>query len=138
MTERQTLMMDLERILRDVFLQIRKELGELFGETLTSSEYMFLKHLSRNSPQTVTALSDEFNVSLSHVTSVSDRLVQKQLIERQRSDKDRRIVELNITENGVKLVKELELQKTEYFSQKFSKLTSEELEMLLTLFNKIK
>ncbi|GAA3322462.1 hypothetical protein GCM10020331_042450 [Ectobacillus funiculus] len=45
-------------------------------------------------------IAQEVNVTSSHITAVTDRLVRKNLVMRKRSDSDRRIVYLEITKTG--------------------------------------
>jgi DNA-binding MarR family transcriptional regulator len=85
----------------------------------------------------VTALAQEFGVSVSHITHVADQLEKKNLAYRKRSKLDKRVVELHISELGKKTIEELSHKKSEYFRRKFEKLTTQEIETLLTLLQKI-
>ena len=54
-------------------------------------------------------IASEVNVTSSHITAVTDRLVRKGFVERKRSNSDRRIVYLEITEHGREVTENLKL-----------------------------
>lgn len=137
MSDRIELILDLEHTIRNTIRQIRKDLTVIWGDTLTGAEFGVLKQLQKKSPQIVTALSQEFEVSVSHITHVADQLEKKDLACRKRSQLDKRVVELHITEEGKRLVEELYQKKLKYFHGKFENLTTTEIETLLTLFQKL-
>jgi DNA-binding MarR family transcriptional regulator len=137
MSGRTQLLEDLEVAFRENFRRLKKEFEILFGEDITPAEFFFLKHLVAKGPQMVSELSQEFFVSLSHITSVSDKLVKKNLIERKRSEMDRRVVQVDITEKGREIVEVLGVKKKEHFQRKFEHLSDEELAILLKLYKKI-
>jgi DNA-binding MarR family transcriptional regulator len=131
------LILNLEDKLRCFFRQFRTELNKILGDTLTNTEYSVLNHLIQKNPQIVTELSQEFHVSVSHITHVADQLEEKQLACRKRSQIDKRVVEIHITDKGRQLVEHVRTKKSEYVSQKFAGLTTEELKQLLQLLEKL-
>ncbi|WP_171016851.1 MarR family winged helix-turn-helix transcriptional regulator [Pseudalkalibacillus caeni] len=134
---RQKLTAELEKSFRIVFRTFKKEIAELFGEQITNNEFIFLKYICEEGPKKVSELASEFHVTLSHVTAVIDRLVNRELVERHRSKTDRRVVRLHITEQGKHLVEKLEKEKREHLQRKFESLTSEEMETMATLMKKL-
>jgi DNA-binding MarR family transcriptional regulator len=137
MPDRLEMSLELEQVFRDILRQIRKDLAEIWGDTINGAEFGVLKQLNQKSPQIVTALAQEFGVSVSHITHVADQLEKKNLAYRKRSQLDKRVVEIHITEQGKNLVEDLSKKKSEYFRQKFEQLSTEEIETLLTLLKKI-
>ena len=129
--------LNLESMIRFFFRQFSNELNRLLGNSLTGTEFSILSHLSTKSPQIVTELSQEFQVSVSHITHVTDQLVRKQLAQRKRSQLDKRVVEIHITEKGKNLVEMISQKKKEYVNQKFSPLTTDEIKLLVRLFHQI-
>lgn len=124
-------------MIRSFIRQFSNELNRLLGNSITATEYSILSHLSHKSPQIVTELSQEFQVSVSHITHVTDQLVQKQLAQRKRSQLDKRVVEIHITNKGKELVKTISQKKKAYVNQKFSSLTTDEIKLLVRLFHQI-
>ncbi|WLD92746.1 MarR family winged helix-turn-helix transcriptional regulator [Alkalihalobacillus sp. AL-G] len=137
MINRQQLILDLEKSFRTVFRMFRRELNDLFQEEITSTEFTYLKFIMEKNQVMTSMLSQEFNVSTSHITAVTDRLVQRELVTRRRAEDDRRVIYLCITEKGQKIVELLEVRKHEYMEEKFQQLSDEEMENLLQLFSKI-
>jgi DNA-binding MarR family transcriptional regulator len=128
---------ELERSFRTVFRTFRKEVNDLFADYMPGNEFAVLKALYDNSPLMASEIAAEIKVSSSHITAVTDRLVKKNLIVRTRSEEDRRIVNLEITEKGKSVAQKMEDIKHQYFTEKFDRLTSEEMKMMNFLFNKL-
>jgi DNA-binding MarR family transcriptional regulator len=113
-------------------------LNEVYGdEEVSSNEFLILKFLLQTSSKTVSEISKELDVSPSHITSVSDKLVQKGFVDRYRSHQDRRVVELSITNTGEDVVKKLIEKRKKYMTDKFGKLNDDELDQLILLIEKI-
>lgn len=136
MLDRIEMSMELEQVFRLILRQIRKDLTEIWGDQINGAEFGVLKQLHK-SPQIITALAQEFDVSVSHITHVADQLEKKSLVYRQRSQLDKRVVELHLTEQGRELIQKLAEQKSEYFRKKFENLSTEELQTLLSLLHKV-
>lgn len=126
---------DLEFIFRRVYRKIKEELHSLLKEHVTLNEFMVLKFLSE-SPMRSSDLSKMLQVSASHITSVTDSLVEKGLIERRRSNKDRRVVDLILTEKGKSLIGRLKEIKSRFLKDQLDVFTEEERETLYKLFRK--
>jgi DNA-binding MarR family transcriptional regulator len=136
MLDRIEMSMELEQVFRLILRQIRKDLTEIWGDQINGAEFGVLKKLHK-SPQIITALAQEFDVSVSHITHVADQLEKKNLVYRQRSQLDKRVVELHLTDQGKELIQKLADQKSEYFRKKFENLSTEELQTLLSLLHKV-
>jgi DNA-binding MarR family transcriptional regulator len=137
MKNREQLIWDLEKSFRKTFRMFRRELNQLFADECTGMEFTYLKFIMEKEQVMTSLLSQEFNVSMSHITAVTDRFVQRNLVQRRRAENDRRVVHLCITEDGRRLVESLEARKHSYMEQKFENLRSEDMEQLLRLFSKI-
>ncbi len=104
MDKRQRIMYDLEKTMQNTFRGIRKGINEMLGDEINRSEFLLLKYLYENKSQKVSTISNELKVTSSHITSVSDSLVQKHLVTRERSTEDRRVVEVALTLKGSALI----------------------------------
>ncbi|HWL62457.1 MAG TPA: MarR family transcriptional regulator [Steroidobacteraceae bacterium] len=67
---------------------------------LTAMQWEPLLLLSRGRADTVAALARECDMDCGAMTRMLDRLEQKQLLQRQRSESDRRVVNLTLTDKG--------------------------------------
>ncbi|WP_240338372.1 MarR family winged helix-turn-helix transcriptional regulator [Peribacillus alkalitolerans] len=127
----------LEKLFRKVFRQMRFDLNELYGTQLNANEFSVLRFLLLNGNSPASSISKYLNVSASHITSVTDSLVKKGFIIRLRSDQDRRLVLISLTEEGKMKAGELEKKKSEFLRSKFDKFTEEELEQFIQLFRRL-
>lgn len=128
---------ELEMSLRKLFRTLRKGLNELYTDYIPSNEFAVLQTLNNQSPLMASEIANELKVSSSHITAVTDRLVGKKYIQRVRSDSDRRIVYLEITEEGKKIAREMDEIKNKYLAKKFNHLTEEEMKMMITCSTKL-
>lgn len=137
MDRRRELITDLESFFRVFNRRFLREMNQVFGDRLSYSEFLYLKFLEQKGSQMVTALSDEFAVSVSHITAVMNALVSKGYVNRMRSEQDRRVVELTITDEGKRLIDEMDSAKEEHLLQAFEPLSTEEMEQLLGIYQKM-
>lgn len=115
----------LELIFRNIYRKMKEQFNSRMNEYVTTNEYMVLK-LMYNGKMRVTDLSKTLEVSASHITSITDSLVQKNLIERSRSSKDRRVVDLELTTEGRALIKNLNQITSNYMQEMFGVFTDDE------------
>lgn len=88
----------LRRIIRATDMhskRVSKESG------LTTAQVVILQSIRDLGEVTTGRISDQVNLSQGTVTTIMDRLEQRGLIERYRSDRDRRVVHARLTETGV-------------------------------------
>lgn len=137
MPDRLEIILELEKTARNAIRQMRKELLNVWGDNLTGGEFGVLFALSCKSPRMITGLSQEFDVSVSHITHVVDQLEQKELATRKRSQSDKRIVEVHITEKGTEMVAKFSQMKREHLLRQFEPFSTEEIQALLQLFQKL-
>ncbi|MFC0274337.1 MarR family winged helix-turn-helix transcriptional regulator [Metabacillus herbersteinensis] len=137
MKNRQEKMYEMESLLRIVFRQLRQELNEVFDKELSRNEFIILKVLREQGSKKASDLSRILDVSASHITVVTDSLIEKTWIRRVRSTQDRRIVDIHLTDLGEKVLFTIEKRKTEYLAERFNCYTDEELTMFIELFKKL-
>ncbi|AAU23828.1 MarR family transcriptional regulator [Bacillus licheniformis] len=137
MKVREQMMYDMEALLRTVFKQIRDEINELLEKEMSRNEFMILRLLSEQGPKKVTEFATILGVSASHITAVTDALVEKGWITRVRSKEDRRIIKIHLTDAGKEIIRYFEEKKTEYYFKRFSSYSDEELKTLIELFSKL-
>jgi DNA-binding MarR family transcriptional regulator len=128
---------ELEMSLRRLFRTLRKGLNELYSDYIPSNEFAVLQTLNNHSPLMASEIANELKVSSSHITAVTDRLVGKNYIQRVRSDSDRRIVYLEITEDGTRIAREMDQIKNQYLTKKFANLSEEEMKLMVASSTKL-
>lgn len=80
---------------------------EMPGE-LTLDQFTVIEYVGSRGRCTSTELADVFCVGKSSITAIVSRLVDKDLLARVPDDKDRRVTYLQLTEEGKRIVTELD------------------------------
>lgn len=96
------ILQSLRGIIRSVDLYSR-ELAAT--NNITAPQLICLLHVVDHGPVTATAIGREVHLSPSTVVGILDRLEEKGLIVRQRSQEDRRLVQVSATDAGVELAR---------------------------------
>lgn len=122
---------------RDIIKLFRQDMNRKFEEFIPNNEFAVLKILDKHDHQMVSQIANLLNVSNSHITSVSEKLINKGMAVRTRSETDRRIVYLSITEDGKKMAVAMNALTQQYFQEKFAEFTEDEIIMLNQLLRKI-
>jgi DNA-binding MarR family transcriptional regulator len=104
---------------------------------VSKSELLTLMQVDRNGEIIMSRIADYINIPMSTATGLVERLVKKGLLERSRSDSDRRIVAIRLTDEGRKLTAGFKETVNKYIRLIYDALTEEERELLLGIFTKI-
>ncbi|MFI8687464.1 MarR family winged helix-turn-helix transcriptional regulator [Rossellomorea sp. NPDC077527] len=128
---------ELEGLFRSVFRMMKSDIRTIFGEFISNGEFRVLQLIRENGALKSSEISKRMEVSASHITSITDTLVEKGYITRQRSNEDRRVVELTLTSLGVEVLAQCEEKKSHYFQQLFQTFDKDEINHLIELFEKL-
>ncbi len=112
---------------------------ELIKLKLSLSVFELLALMLSEKYQTVTMsnLAQGMSVPMSTATGVVDRLVKKGLLERGRSEEDRRVVTVSLTEDGKDMFDDFKSHVYSLLDRVRSLLTVEEFETVLELVRKV-
>lgn len=135
-------------ITKKVILNItftRNYLGDQFSDILkpygiSSEQYNVLRILrgQKGKPLNMQDIQERMVTKNSNTTRLIDKLLLKEMVQRNTCPNNRRKIEVNITENGINTLSELDpiVENHEKFLKK--KLTNDELETLNNLLEKIR
>ena len=134
-------MFDIENIIDLLLENIRRifsfeewiELDMKFSK----SEIFALFILDRGKELTMTELVEYINSPMSTATGIADRLVKSGCIRRDRSEADRRVVVLALTQKGADLVRKMKEMLQSYIGMAMDGLSEEEKQLLIDLVFKI-
>lgn len=87
---------------------------------LTPAEVYLMQILHRRGGRSVTSLAPMLGVTPGTVTNLTDRLHSKGYVVRERGEEDRRVVHINPTEEGLKLVEKINSERIRLLSKVFS------------------
>ncbi|MCV9388207.1 MarR family winged helix-turn-helix transcriptional regulator [Reichenbachiella ulvae] len=97
----QEIIASIRKIIRAVDIYSNR-LKEQIG--LNSSQLTCLNYLSQYGPRSISELGKMLNLSPSMLTNIIDQLESRLLVERVRSDKDRRIIKIEMTNMGEEIL----------------------------------
>lgn len=104
---------------------------------LTAMQWEPLLLLSRGRADTVAALARECDMDCGAMTRMLDRLEQKQLLQRQRSDTDRRVVNLALTDKGREAAAAIPPVIRDELSRHLHDFSPEETQLLVSMLNRM-
>ncbi|MFN9853576.1 MAG: MarR family winged helix-turn-helix transcriptional regulator [Planctomycetota bacterium] len=130
---------DFGEIVRDILKQFHHLHDAAAGGrgNLGLQDMKVLECLGERGPQMMGALAEHLGLAVNSMTSVIDHMEQRALVFRTRSDKDRRVVNVDLTESGRAIYESLLQGRMQFHRALLSALTEDEQEILLVLFRKI-
>lgn len=120
-----------------LFRKLGPELGLPAGLSLTGPQIMLLYSIVSNHPCQMTKLAQTMEVTPSAITVMIERLVQHGYVMRKADEHDRRVVLLEVTEQGRRALDQIREFRSAAIKQYLSYLEPEELELFLKAFEKI-
>lgn len=115
----------------------RHENNYLTKGVITLPQVWVLRYLSRQRECPMRELAGFMKMGLSSVTGMVDRLVKQGLANRRRTERDRRLVFVDITAKGRKALKDILDQRRKTALSLFESLTSEERLTYLCILEKL-
>lgn len=104
---------------------------------ITTDQFTVLQFIHQQEKVTSTQISQAMGVGRSAITASVNRLVDRHFVKRERNEKDRRIVYLELTEEGKKVVKETEEAIHCYLQDKLDHFPIEDIEGFLLSIEKL-
>lgn len=104
---------------------------------LTMPQAAFLVFLHDTDASNVSGISRQWNISQSVATRMIDRLVEKEMVERERDRDDRRVVHVRLTKEGKRFVDKVCAERDENIRGIFSVLDEKERSAVLEILKKI-
>ncbi|MBK1809833.1 MarR family transcriptional regulator [Clostridium sp. YIM B02505] len=118
------------------FLLFPDKWGEEFLD-YSKNEILALLFLYKSKAGNMTEISEYINAPLNTTTGVINRLEKKEMVERRRDEKDRRIVNILLTDKAQKFIEEQKKVIQYYFEKIYNALSVEEKSAALGIFNKV-
>ncbi|MDM4765132.1 MarR family transcriptional regulator [Pelomonas sp. SE-A7] len=124
----------IKRITGSIVCMADRHMGPL---GLTHAQWAPLLHLRLQGPGPVALLASELNIDPGALTRLLDRLEAKDLVRRERSSEDRRVVIVSLTEQGQQATAEVPAVLSEIFNQLLSGFTREEWRSLVSMLQRL-
>jgi len=106
------------------------------GLQLTRGQFYLLRHLHKRGRLMITEMAAWMNVRPATMSPIIDRMEKHKLVTRTKDLKDRRIVFVQLTEDGTRLVLDMETTWRQILADHLSRLTIEEQELIIALLEK--
>jgi len=134
-------MLEYENIMDLVFNNLKKLLYPQEWISLdlefSKSELLAMLFVDKHGEIIMSKIAEYINVSMSTANGIVERLVKNGYLNRDRSDSDRRIVVIRLTDKGKTLVDELKNTIFEYIKLIYEALDDEERKLIFKIFNKV-
>jgi DNA-binding MarR family transcriptional regulator len=114
--------------LRASFREVRCMSGDRMRRAdVSHTHFHIVSMLERHGQMPMSRLADMLDVSLSNASGIIDRLVERGLVERIRVPDDRRVVIVQATDDGRRMLADVEVLKDDMLQQIVSRLDDEQL-----------
>ncbi len=130
----QDVLISLRQIIRAADLHSKKLIREV---GLTTPQILVLQAANRLQKVTIRKISDEISLSQATVTTILNRLEQKELVCRVRSQTDKRAVHVELTEEGLRALDTAPNLLMDEFVERFERLESWEQNLILSTLQRI-
>lgn len=105
--------------------------------SFSKSELFTMLMIDRHGEVIMSQIAEYTNIPMSTATGMVDRLVRNGYLKRERSESDRRIVVIKLTESGKSLISQMKKVALEYIKLVYDSLDEEERFLLTKVFMKV-
>lgn len=126
-----------ERLSLKLIRRLGHELSAALAEGMSPAQFIVMRLLGQSGGMKVSEVSDYLGVTLSAVTSLTDRLASVGLVVRERDEGDRRLVWLRLTEAGRTNLAELEAKRIDLMRRYLGRLPATDIDQLLEIFGRL-
>lgn len=128
---------EFEETFRQLFRKVKSSWSKFEDQGVTASQAVILEKLECDGPLKVSQLADMLWITSGAITSLADKLIAGGFAERARSEADRRVVYLRVTEKGREILASLRAHRKKVVESYFGKLSKEDVQHLSRIFNQI-
>lgn len=118
---------------KSIMEHVKKDISD---HGMRTSDFTVLEALYHKGRQTIREISEAVLINTGSITYVIDKLEKKELLERSYCKEDRRVVYIQITEKGKKLMDEIFPKHQQMIEQLFSDVTEEEKEIVIDVLKR--
>lgn len=115
--------------------RLTKGMASQYG--LTGPQLTVVKLLESIGDISLSSLSERIRAQNSTVTGIIDRMEREGLVKRERSQSDRRVVFIRLTDKGRRLAADIQVEPMEMFRSALESLTRDDVRELLRILNKL-
>jgi DNA-binding MarR family transcriptional regulator len=132
------LLLQMQSSMETLLMKLRQEAQHMNGpENLAAGQIFLLFKLCQKGICNASDVANLIGISSGAVTGMTDKLVNMGLIQRERSETDRRVVLFTITDKGKETIQRIRDQRFNRLTELFRQISNNELEITINVFNKI-
>lgn len=124
------------RFLKMYFDACNEVYNEIHFDRIKGSRFKYLKEIYRRKKTTLTELAEHFELSKPTVNEVINKFIENNLIVKNKSEEDKRVSYITLTEMGETLATTNVLESNRAVTKIFDTLSKREIKLLVKLFNK--
>ena len=131
---------DLQEVVQDILKQFQSVNAAAANgphAELNMQELRVVEFLGNEGPRMMRELAEHLTVAVNSMTSIVDSLEKKGLVQRHRSEEDRRVIRVELTDPGREVYQSLVEVNQRLFRSMLGALTQDEQEIFMVLFRKI-
>ncbi|MEW6171330.1 MAG: MarR family transcriptional regulator [Candidatus Omnitrophota bacterium] len=128
---------ELNQIIPIIFREMFRRQTYLAKGKISPPQLLILDLLDKEGPCKMSDLAKLMSVSGPAITGLIDRLEKTKLVVRIFDVKDRRIIQINITPQGKRLLEKISQERQKLINEVFSKLTQKERNQYLAILKKV-
>lgn len=121
--------LNLVRVYHELWNEFR-EFFETFDLTHRQYNVIRILYVRGREGLSCQVIREQLMTNVSDISRLIDRLVEKELVERERSEEDRRVVLIHLTEGGTKRCREVDGKLIDRLKQQFQHMTQKQVERL--------
>ena len=127
----------LDEMLQHFLRRMHQELAGVMEKGVTGNQFVMMKIVNDLGRVTVSRVAEDLCVSLSAITALVDRLCRAGLMVRQRSEEDRRVVWLELTEEGRAVVYDCMQARRRVIQRYLGQMAEEDLLHMIKIYEKV-
>ncbi|MBN2540310.1 MAG: MarR family transcriptional regulator [Bacilli bacterium] len=125
------------RFLKMYFNSSREVYEEINFKEITGKQFKYLKLIREQEKATFSELAKLFHISKPTLTETINKFLDAGLVKKTRCEEDQRVYYISLTERGEILAMTNELESKKAVSKIYERLSNEEIELAVRLFNKM-
>ncbi|MEK3733449.1 MULTISPECIES: MarR family winged helix-turn-helix transcriptional regulator [Paenibacillus] len=129
--------LEVEMLFKKMLRTVQSEWQKEGFPKLGRSQFTTLEKLNELGAMRLSDVADTIHVTGGAVTGISDKLIEGGYARRVRDSQDRRVVYLEITDQGRELIRQLDKKRAELSELLYGFLTEEEIRQLRIIYRKI-
>ncbi|ATF11279.1 MarR family transcriptional regulator [Brevibacillus sp. HB1.4B] len=125
----------------ELYIQLQRKVSaeshKRLDPLVSGSQAMLLRILDMNGPQKASSIAERMNITPGAVTSLADKLIACGYATRNRDNTDRRVVQLDITDQGKEILQQYKAVVRNTIEQFFAGVSDEDKQHLVRIYRQV-